>query len=355
MTLKTGREVDIDEAQLYALVRATLPEIRAGSWVPESFSIERTSKHHDKKLAYCHLAYADRAAGTLAEAELVVKYYGNKSGASSTRAALQYLRGAGFDADQRYCVPRFCAYAPEQRALVQTRAEGITWAEWLRQAPEIGEQVTTDAADWLVRLQQTPIPARIPAQCLSETPYRCLVAPDELLEALATSFPAYASRLRWIKEQLRQRLSAVDGLPSVLSHGDFHPKNILFTPRQTTVIDFDAYGAHEAAFDVGYCIGQLFSMAYAHYGTVAPGAVAANSFWRRYAREGSAEWRHVSLVTTCTLIQVLHYTRRALRGARAQMLTLWLDLIEQWLMCDDERILPACSRLAPGLACGEGL
>lgn len=347
MMLKVSREADIDEAPLYALVRSTLPEISAGRWEPESFFVVRIHKHHNKKLVYCHLAYTDQVAKTPAEADLVVKYYGKKRGASSTRAALQYLWQAGFDADQPYSVPRFCGYEPEQNILIQTRAEGITWAEWLQQAPQIADQVAAHAADWLVRLQRTPVPARIPSQRLSEVPYRCLVAPDELLETLATSIPAYAPRLRRIEEHVRQRLSELDGLPGVLSHGDFHPKNVLFIPGQTTALDFDAYGVHEAAFDVGYCIGQLLSMAYAHYGTVAPGAVVANSFWQRYAREGTAAWQHVSLVTACTLIQVLHYTRRALHGASAEMPAVWLDLIEQWLMSDDARIL---TRLAANQA-----
>ncbi|HET9979389.1 MAG TPA: phosphotransferase, partial [Ktedonobacterales bacterium] len=176
-------------------------------------------------------------------------------------------------------------------------------------------------------------------QRLSEAPYRCMVAPGALLQDLTEAFPIYTSRLKRIGEQLQAWRSQMRLSPGVLAHGDFHPKNILFAPSQTTVIDFDAFGVHEPAFDVGYCIGQLLSMAYTHCGTLAPGATAADFFWRRYAREGIAPWQQVSLATACTLIQVLHYTFHASHGADAGMFLPWLDLIERWIACDDPDIL----------------
>jgi hypothetical protein len=337
--LKTSQEASIDPAHLYALVQSILPEISAGRWAPQSFSIGETRKHHSKMLIFCHLAYIDQSVQALAEADLVIKCYGQKSGGDSSYAALRYLWQAGFAADQPYSVPRLYGYQPEQGFLIQEHAAGTTWSEWLRQTPAAAAQVATQAAGWLVRLQQTPVPPQVPSQCLGEVPYCCLATPGVLLQKLAASFPAYASRLEEIEKHLQPQQSQVQGLPGVLSHGDFHPKNVLFTPERTTVIDFDAYGVHEAAFDVGYCIGQLLSMAYWHSGTIAPGAAAASIFWQRYAQEGSAAWPHVSLATACTLVQVLHYALRVPHAAHVEILAPWLDLIEQWMTCDDARIL----------------
>ncbi len=347
---RSNKDVNVDPARLAALVEAIIPEIPAERWAPQSFSILEARRHHGKVFLFCRLVYRDEAPHRrVVKADLVVKCYGKKKGAASSRAALQYLSQAGFGADQQYCVPHFYGYLRKQRYLVQAHAAGIAWFEWLQRAAARAARLAAPAAEWLIQLQHIPIPARIPPQRLSETPYRCMVAPGDLLQDLAASFPVYASRLKEISDQVQARRSQMQPLPGVLAHGDFHPKNILFVPgrlTQTTVIDFDAFGVHEPAFDVGYCIGQLLSMAYIHCGTLAPGAAAASFFWRRYAREGIAPWRHVSLATACTLIQVLHYTFHAAHGADARMLLPWLDLIERWIACDDPDILKRLAHVA---------
>ena len=340
---RSDKDVNIDPARLAALIEAVIPEIQAERWAPKSFSILEARRHHGKLFLFCRLVYRDEAPHRrVVNTDLVVKCYGKKKGAASSCVALQYLSQAGFGADQPYCVPRFYGYLREQRYLVQAHAAGIAWFEWLQRAPTRAARLASSAAEWLIQLQRIPIPARVPPQRLSETPYRCMVAPGALLQDLAASFPAYASRLKEISDHVRARRSQMQPAPGVLAHGDFHPKNILFVPghmTQTAVIDFDAFGVHEPACDVGYCIGQLLSMAYTHCGTLAPGAAAADFFWRRYGREGIAPWRHVSLATACTLIQVLHYTFHASRSADAQAMLPWLDLIERWIACDDPDIL----------------
>lgn len=337
---RSTKNVNIDPARLSTLVEAIIPEIQAERWAPQSFSILEARRHHGKIFLFCRLVCRDEAPHRrVVKTDLVIKCYGNKKGATSSCVALQYLSQAGFGADQQYCVPHFYGYLREQRYLVQARAAGIAWFERLQRAPARAARLAAPAAEWLIHLQRIPIPARVPSQRLSETPYRCIVAPGDLLQDLAASFPVYTARLKEISDHLRARRSRMQPAQSVLAHGDFHPKNILFAPSQTTVIDFDAFGVHEPAFDVGYCIGQLLSMAYTHCGTLAPGATAADFFWRRYAREGIAPWQHVSLATACTLIQVLHYTFHASHGADAGMFLPWLDLIERWIACDDPDIL----------------
>ena len=343
---RRDQEVTIDPTRLSALVEAITPELQTGRWAPQSFSILETRRHHEKVFLFCQLVYRDEEAHRRVKADLVVKCYGKKKGADSSCAALQYLTQAGFGANSQYRVPHLYGYLQEQGYLVQARTAGISWFEWLERAPARAARLASPAAEWLLLLQQIPIPAWVPSQRLSEAPYRCMVAPGALLQDLTEAFPIYTSRLKRIGEQLPAWRPQMQLSPGVLAHGDFHPKNILFAPSQTTVIDFDTFGVHEPAFDVGYCIGQLLSMAYMHCDTFAPGAAAASSFWRRYAREGLATWRRVSLATACTLIQILHYTLHASSGACARLLLPWLDLIEQYIVCDDPEILQRLSHPA---------
>jgi hypothetical protein len=339
MPKNTSRNEDIDQETLGALVQSMFPEMTK----PQSFSIVETYQHHDKTLVFCQLVYLEPPAQGPEVADLVVKFYSRKGEADCSCAAQQYLWQAGFDT-QPYCVPRLYGCASEGRVLVQQRATGHTWAQWLKQAPSLAAQMAPQVAGWLVHLQQTPLPPQMPPQRRRKTPAQGLAEPRRLLQELAASFPAQAPRLEGIGTQLQERRPQLQGLPILLAHGDFHPGNVMFTPEKTTLIDFDAYGVHEAAFDVGYCIGQLLSMSYFRCGSIAPGAAAASAFWQCYAREGHASWPHVAIETACTLVQVLHYTLRGRHTGRAELLALWLDLIEAWMTSEDARILARLAR-----------
>jgi Ser/Thr protein kinase RdoA (MazF antagonist) len=101
-------------------------------------------------------------------------------------------------------------------------------------------------------------------------------------------------------------------VPSVPSHGDYHPRNVFLTAGLTTAIDFDTFGMREPAFDVGYAIGQLLIRSCFHTGDFSSGASAALAFWRRYERGGQAPWPRVAVQVARTFLQSLHFELRAL-------------------------------------------
>lgn len=324
----------MNEAQVFALLKSTIPEMHSEAWEARSFHIAERQKHHHKMLIFCHLVYTDHLHHTIEEADLVIKRYRQKNEGDLSSAALQHLWQTGFGSESPYRVPRLYGYAPEQGTLVQERAVGQTWNTLLQQDQHSAWQTAaTQAAGWLVQLQRTPAHAAIPQPLSKRTPHAYLSAAPSLLQALAAAFPAFAARMERIDRDLSHRMPALQELPLVLSHGDFHAENVVSTAGWATLIDFDAYGLHEAAFDIGYCIGQLLSMSYFRCGSILPGVKSARSFWSSYASTGYAAWPHVSLEVACTLVQVLHYTLYALHADRAGMIPHWLDLIEQWLDC----------------------
>ncbi len=322
----TSRNMDNDRVQ--RVLCETIPELKEKRWHLLSCQVIEARQHRQKQLVFCHISYRDEKGKCAKDVELVVKFYGDH-GRDSGYEALQQLRQAGFQQPSRYRVPRPYGYAPGAGILIQERVKGRSWLKLLLDSQQSQQRAAAQAASWLVRLQQSSL--HIPLM-ENESMSRASVATlRRQAQELATAFPSIAGRLESLSEQLlASRLS--EQLPLVASHGDYHPGNVFLAGTTITVIDFDAFGLRDAAFDAGYCIAQLLSMSYFHTGYLAPGVQAAALFWRTYEKQGGqAAWPAVAARVASTLLQVLHYTLYAMGSGRRDILPWWLDLIEQWL------------------------
>ena len=308
------------------LLARTIPELSAGAWRLLSCQVTEVRKQRRKRIAFCLISYQNRADRRVKTTEIVAKFYGSDRGTKALRA-LQKLWEAGFRPPARYCVPRPYGYFPEQGALLQANAPGATWASFLRGDERALAAVSAQAGAWLVQLQRSPVSAE------AKSWKSDIDSAQRFAQELASSFPEHASRLEPVAEQFIQALRA-EGIPLLPSHGDYHPKNVFLTPGLTTVIDFDTMGLREAAFDVGYAIGQLLIMSYFQIGDFAPGARAGLAFWRHYQVGGPATWTRVAAQVARAFLQSLHYELCTLRNNRVELLDLWPDLIEEWLHSD---------------------
>ena len=304
----------------------TIPEVSAGAWRLLSCQVAEVRKKQRKRIVFCLISYQNRADRQVKTTEIVAKIYGSDRGTKALRA-LQQLWEAGFRPPARYRVPRPYGYLPEQGTLLQANAPGATWASFLRGDERALAAASARAGAWLVQLQR--IPVSVEARSWTDD----VASAQRWAQELASTFPHHASRLEPVAEQLIHTLRA-EGIPLMPSHGDYHPENVFLTPSLTTVIDFDAVGLREAAFDVGYAIGQLLIMSYFQIRDFAPGASAALAFWRRYQVGGQATWARVAVQVARTFLQSLHYELCTLHNNRVELLGLWPDLLEEWLNSD---------------------
>ncbi|MFL5624743.1 MAG: aminoglycoside phosphotransferase family protein, partial [Ktedonobacteraceae bacterium] len=319
-----------------------IPELKEKRCQLLACDVTEVQNHRRKQLVSCQISYLHAAEKRTKKASLVVKFYGEQGGDTAYRA-LQQLWQANFKHPSRYRVPRPYGYTREQAILIQARVTGTEWIKLLLDSQYDSHRATDRAALWLLRLQQHPIDVLMITNKANRD--AAVVTMNHQIQELATSFPSAAARLEAVGQQLlQQHRTLLGGSPLVPSHGDYHPGNVLLTTTTTTVIDFDAFGLRDAAFDVGYCIAQLLSMSYFRTGCLAPGAKAAARFWLTYRRHGGqAAWSDVVSWGTSTLLHVLHYTLCAMKAARSDMLPWWLDTIGQWLSDPSPGILDSFS------------
>jgi len=221
-------------------------------------------------------------------------------------------------------VPRPYGYLPQEGALLQATAPGTSWANLVQTEDPSLATGSERAAAWLLQLQRSRL-AGEPRDRAG-----AVESVQRWSQELAATFPGHAYQLESVAGRLVPALQS-DGIPLAPSHGDYHPMNVFLTPTLTTVIDFDTFALREAAFDVGYAIGQLLIMSYFQTGAFDPGAKAAHAFWHHYQTGGQALWNRVAAQIARTFLQSLHYELYTLHNNRLELLSLWTTLMDAWL------------------------
>jgi hypothetical protein len=305
------------------LARA-IPEARAGEWRLASFQIKKIQRQHRKRIVRGLMFYQKAEHSDIQTAEIIVKVYGSDRGNKALETLKQLWR-AGFCSPAEYRVPRPYGYLPQDGALFQGMAPGTSWGDLLRSDDLFLEPGSRRAAAWLLRLQQCRLDGE------RKNSESAIEAVQRWAQELAVDFQGHAPRLESVSRQLVSALQ-VDDIRWVPSHGDYHPMNVFLTPTLTTVIDFDTFALREAAFDVGYAIGQLLIMSYIRTGAFSHGAKAALAFWQHYQKSnGPAPWDRVAVQIARTFLQSLHYELHTFHNNRLELLDLWTNQMEAWL------------------------
>lgn len=277
-----------------------------------------------KWLVFFRLACRGDPGGAVKTVNLVAKIYGTDRGAVAL-GALKTLRAAGFRPPGPHRVPAVYGYAPGFGVLIQERAPGIPWADFLTGGAERLAAASARAADWLVQLQGSSAPAG-PHGRGSD-----IDRIGRFGEELADNFGSRGAPARRLGLEVIGRLNA-GSCPALPSHGDYHPQNVLLARRVTSGVDFDAFGLREPAFDAGYAVGQLLIMSYFRLGTFEPGGRGALAFWQRYHEVGGhAPWDRVAVHVARCFIESLHYELCVLRNVRTELLQLWTQQADLWL------------------------
>jgi Phosphotransferase enzyme family len=309
------------------LLSETITELSTGEWRLHECGVVDVRRKMRKVIAAYDLTYVD-GEGRLRTEALIAKMYGTDRGRHG-HEALRSLWAAGFRPPARFSVPRPHGYSARRRALVQERAIGTPWADHLGGGLRSLRKASREGAGWLLCLQRTRIAWDADDAVREHSTARSRA------EEIAEAYPRHAAWLEPLGDWLASQLEP-DTRPPVPSHGDFHPKNVFLAPGRVTVIDFDTFGRREAAFDVGYAMGQLLVMSKLRLGDLGPGTDAAGAFYRQYCRGRFIEWQRVALHVARTLVQSLHYELCVLRRSdRSELLWLWRSLIDDALVSDE--------------------
>jgi aminoglycoside phosphotransferase (APT) family kinase protein len=178
--------------------------------------------------------------------------------------------------------------------------------------------VSARAAEWLAALHERAVQER--------------AAPHDARSLVAAAFSLAdqisAPGIIDVAAELEAELTAAHD-PLVASHGDFHPKNVLFDGTSLSIIDLDKLAEREASFDAGDAIGQLLIMAYYQFSSTERGALAARAFWHHYARLTGASPERTTMHIRRAIIQALAF--KVALGSRAlrpvPRLEDWMSLI----------------------------
>jgi hypothetical protein len=303
------------------LVLETIPELSSGVWRLHTCRVTSARKKMRKRILFLEMSYDDGCG--MVHDEVVAKLYGSDRGANAFRA-LTFLWESGFRSPAGHRVPRPYGYSRKLATLVQGHVPGGHWADVLLSPNGVIEDASERAAEWLVHLHGTDIPAA------RRGPKEEDIAVTRYARELVRAFPAAARDIEALTARIHERLPEV-GEPSVTVHGDFHAKNVFLQGSVTAVIDFDTFARGEPAIDLGFAVGQLLIMSYFRSGSFQRGGRAARAFLTRYD-----DWspERLALHVARTLLQSLHYELCVLRNGRVELLALWPDLMRCWLDAD---------------------
>jgi hypothetical protein len=213
--------------------------------------------------------------------------------AQHTYATLSMLWNAGMKPPSKYVVTEPVAWFPERQLLLQAKAQGTQWIDLVRDRNPLAMEAAAQAGQWLHKLQGLRVEAE--AAPLPDVE-RCRAG-------LVNTMPELAARIDAVASSLHEALSS--GMPTVPSHGDYHPLNLFLAPDGTvTAIDLDTFGLREQAADTAYCLAQTAIMGYHTLGSFGATAGMRSEFLRAAP---PARGDRVDVLIRWALLRALHY------------------------------------------------
>ncbi len=325
---------------------SAIPEVHAGVWVPVSWRPRVEWVHHTKKFAVGDLICLGPHRRTVG-LRLVLETWQDRVRGAQGYHALQLLWTAGLRPPSPHQVPRPYAWDADAGVLVRAYVPGQTWADAVLRETAVAPEASEWAASWAVALQR----AQVPKDAEDPPAERPAAAGVDRVLGYAADLAALAGRaderraLRRAAMRVAERLDRPAELALVLSHGDFHPKNLLLAGPTVAGLDLDRVALAEPAADVGAALAQLLSMSLARTHSTTAGATAGQRFWASYCGiPGGASWERVAVHVAANLLGCIHYSACAKHGRWPGTPRQWAYQIEQWARGDGPRILADLQR-----------
>jgi len=222
------------------------------------------------------------------------------------RATLRLMRAlweGGFDALRDVAVPEPLGAWPDAHAWLQRHVAGED--AWPALTGEAARADAARIARALVRLHDAGPP-----------PHRRHTAADEV-DALRTRVlpaapPAHAARVARLVDECARLAGTLPAAEPRPVHRDFYPDNVLVTPAQIVLLDFDLYALGDPALDAGNFVAHLVEHGLRVHGDADALAAPARAFVHAFAGDDDARQYAVEVWTTLALVrQVAVYARLA--------------------------------------------
>lgn len=236
----------------------------------------------------------------------------------------QQLWTAGLHAPSPSRIAQPLIYSREQRVFIQEKALGSTvWSIlFTNTEPNRLQPAIQEIARWLANFRSVKLPGIRQRGIARTLARRCaeLIAYKESLR----------SRVCLCARTIFRKLSSREARSLVLSHGDFHPKNIYSgADRSVTVIDLETVALCEREADIGYFLGQVAGMGLLQLGSLQATFAARDGFLRACEHLDPAFSRERTAVFLAIwFIENLHYQLCAMHNGNDDLANAWLDNAE---------------------------
>ena len=222
----------------------------------------------------------ENADSTTTPLHVIGKGYLGGGGPEAYRLLME-LRSGGLDG-ARLQVPQPFGYDPVRRVLAQGQASTTTLHD-LIEDPAEARPALARVGWWLARLHEAPLPM-LPSLAATFEQDTLTSYADQL----AFEIPAIAAPVHELVEQTLSALAATSP-PSVVTHGDFQPKNVHLDGVRVVVIDFDRAALAPAARDLGHFVAQTLTMGASRHGAIEALRPWTDTFLQAYVAAGGDE------------------------------------------------------------------
>jgi hypothetical protein len=317
-----------DDPFLHLLRTGSVVGLTDGRKIRECVASTLKKRLGSRQVISYRLALDDPQTGKQSVVELIGKKYSNRVGvrAASEFQAMRMLWEQGFGNDQRFKIPRPLQHFSEARLLLEERASGLPFSNYIGNNSRTSLRHARMAGLWLAKLHNLK---SAPLGYCSYKPERCSL--EIFLNQLCATQPSLALPVQEIGAVIRRELASFRAEPVAWVHGDFHPENILVGPGQITVIDFDRFGLADPAKDIGSFIAHMRTMACCSSKSLDAVNHEVQAFWNAYfssvspARVARLEER-VAAFVAFSCLEALYYVACIMKVTEA-------DLIARYLRC----------------------
>jgi aminoglycoside phosphotransferase (APT) family kinase protein len=211
------------------------------------------------------------------------------------------LAGCSGIAPDAVCLP--IRYLPDERLLVFPWVEGPCLADIADDRCAALFRSAADLAASLHRLAIVPEPPTTPAQLVAHVAARC--------EHLRHRWPDAVPVMEPLVSALVDAASLLDPAEPALVHGDLWAGQLVWTGERLVMLDLDAFGYTDPAYDVGHFLAQLERGGLLDRGRAARATAWGACFLEAYrAAMPGISTRNVAFYRALTLARKIHTVRR---------------------------------------------
>jgi thiamine kinase-like enzyme len=245
--------------------------------------------------------------GSIKKEAVIGKAYSQYEKGISSYHFLKFIWTNSFYDLKQFKVVRPIAFIPKQNFFLMSKAPGRKLEECLYDRTLDHIHIANQIAKWLTHMHNIPH-----TSFQVSTPKRTNPEINRYSHELIVLLPHEQSRVTSICQQLSKKLNSLLIDRAVLLHGDFHTRNIFFTPSQVVAIDFDHHFIGDPAWEIAYLICQIEISSYFKLGVFDAFSVMIQKIVATYLQANpfydcDQFYDRLSFYRVCCYLESLHY------------------------------------------------